>query len=117
MLQVQTTNNTEQIRKLNDAFRYDPHNASLGQLVLTAGVSALNHENLFALIQEVKTFEDFTKDNDPYGEHDFGEINFRKVKYFWKIDYYDLALKFHSQDKANPQKTRRVLTIMLAEEY
>jgi hypothetical protein len=38
-------------------------------------------------------------------------------KIFWKIDYFDLKLKWHSPDAANPDVTHRVLTIMLACEY
>jgi Protein of unknown function (DUF3768) len=55
--------------------------------------------------------------NDPHGEHDFGHFEIAGQKFFWKIDYYDAAMEFGSEDPADPTKTTRVLTIMLASEY
>lgn len=37
--------------------------------------------------------------------------------YYWKIDYYDRNLEFHSPDPADPSATVRVLTIMRVDEY
>jgi hypothetical protein len=109
---------TARVRELNDAFRRNLFAIpALGEVILTSGVSALKDELVNALVDEVRCFEDFTPDNDPYGEHDFGAIPFRGERYFFKIDYYDNDMEFHSPDKSNPQLTRRVLTIMRADEY
>lgn len=35
----------------------------------------------------------------------------------WKIDYFDRTLLRHAEDPADPLGTRRVMTIMLEEEY
>lgn len=54
---------------------------------------------------------------DVYGEHDFGSFEIGEEHLFWKIDYYDLSLLYGSKDPADATQTKRVLTIMLAEEY
>lgn len=71
--------------------------------------------DLIGLSRAVEDFNRFNEDNDPHGEHDFGSLKFEGKKVFWKIDYYDKELKYWCDplDKA----CRRVLTVMLAEEY
>jgi len=61
--------------------------------------------------------QQFTKDNDPHGEHDFGAIDLEGERYFFKLDYYTPDLSASSDDPADPEKTARVLTIMRADEY
>ena len=85
------------------------------RVVLTQGIASL--DNLDAIMAAVQSFADFTPSNDPYGEHDFGAVQFEGQTVFWKIDYYDLDLLMHSPDPADPTVTCRVLTVMLAEEY
>jgi len=105
----------KRIRRLNDAARRgEGTNVSV---VITPGVQSLGDEALVDVVRDVGAYDDFTEDNDPHGEHDFGAVTIQDQKLFWKIDYFDLRLKWHSPDKANPEVTRRVLTIMLASEY
>ena len=85
------------------------------RVIITAGVQALG--NVDAVLRQVRLFDAFTPDIDPYGEHDFGAIKYQGQTIFWKIDYYDLDLHMHSPDPSNETVTARVLTIMLAEEY
>lgn len=74
-----------------------------------------------AFVQEaftaVRSFDKFDKDNDPWGEHDFGAFELDGEKLFWKIDAYDLSMSMGSPNPANEAVTRRVLTVMLAAEY
>jgi hypothetical protein len=108
----------ERIRALNDALRQrGPVAAELDQWLLTPGVVALGPDAVAEAIEAVRTFDAFTPDNDPYGEHDFGSWEFREQSLFWKIDCYDRSLSGGSPDPADPDVTRRVLTIMLALEY
>src|ERR1700686_753246 len=111
---VMTTAYADKIRELNDAFR---KTLAGGQSCFTASVFALGTYFTAAALAAVRTFDAFTPDNDPYGEHDFGAITIGEQKLFWKIDYYDLSLQYGSKNPSDPAQTTRVMTIMLAEEY
>ena len=105
---------TLEIQRLNDRFR---QTLTGGEVMLTAGVQALPEAERIAAVRAVVQFKDFGPDNDPYGEHDFGLISLGENRFFWKIDYYDLKRQYASPDPSDESLTRRVLTIMLAEEY
>ena len=102
------------IQELNDQLRTT---LSGGRVLLTSGAAVKGEESIQAIIKAVQEFNNFTEDNDPYGEHDFGAVVVDAIQYFWKIDYYDNDMVYHSPDAANPEVTIRVLTIMRAEEY
>lgn len=97
-----------QIARLNDEFR-----RTTQYMRKMPGVLAL--PDVDGLVQAVRDFKSFTYDNDPWGEHDFGSINWHGEKTYWKIDYYDQNLQYW-HDPLSPE-CRRVLTILLASEY
>ncbi len=103
------------IRQLNDAFR--TRLVGSGRLVITAGIAQKSPVDQAEIVRRVCQFSDFTPDNDPYGEHDFGSFDFVGDLIYWKIDMYDRSMEFGSPDPADPNVTTRVLTILLASEY
>ena len=105
---------TAAIRDLNDDFR---RSLKGGRVMMTPGVEALRVETIRRLFMRVKNFDAFGPDNDPYGEHDFGAFDHDGDKFFWKIEYFDPTLTYGSDNPADPERTRRVLTLMLASEY
>lgn len=110
-----TNDTTKKIAGLNDLCRTAMGVA--GRLVQTSGISALPMADQSAIREKVENFDDFTADNDPHGERDFGAFEHNGERIFWKIDYYDATLSMGSEDPSDPNKTVRVLTIMLASEY
>ncbi len=101
------------IKTLNDTFR---QTFTGGRVMLTAGINAKSQDDIAKILSEVRNFNHFTKDNDPYNEHDFGSFDYKGEKIFWKIDYYDKNYQYLSEDPSNPNITNRVLTIILASE-
>lgn len=105
---------TEKIAQLNDLLR---HTFLTGRVVLTPGVQELPAETREQIWSRVRCFDDFDLGNELYGERDFGAFDLKGESYFWKIDYYDTDFQYLSPDPADPKLTRRVLTIMRADEY
>ena len=101
--------------------------------VATVGFRSLTDADQSQVRELIETFDAFTEDNDPHGERDFGTIyrlgdgrwtterprvrEDERERVFWKLDYYDREMRSASDDAANPAVTRRVLTIMLSDEY
>lgn len=111
-----TNTDTHQIRRLNDDLRRQlSRNSELA--VMTPGIAALGHDAVDQIVQTIATYHDFCRGNDPFEEHDFGSFKADGTLIFFKIDYYNLTLTGHSLNPADPSVTRRVITIMLADEY
>ena len=122
---------TVRIARLNDLAR-----GAMGvacTAVATVGFRSLPDADQSQVRELIETFDVFDEDNDPHGERDFGTIyqlgdgrwtterprmrDDERERVFWKLDYYDRAMRFASDDAADPAITRRVLTIMLSDEY
>ena len=113
-MDIESKDHIARIRDLNDAFR---RTFSGGRVMITCGVAELPDLVKAKVLQLVATFDQFTEDNDPHGEHDFGSFELVDQKFFWKIDYYDKRCEFGSEDPSDSERTTRVLTLMLASEY
>ena len=122
---------TARIARLNDMAR-----SAMGvacTAVATVGFRSLSASDQSSGRELIETYDSFDEHNDPHGERDFGCVyqfgdglwtterprlpDDERERVFWKFDYYDRDLRFGSEDAANPAITRRVLTIMLADEY
>ncbi|MBR1066497.1 DUF3768 domain-containing protein [Bradyrhizobium liaoningense] len=103
----------DRIRELNDAFRRTFRG---GKVMMTSGVYELPDCVKAEALLQVASFSEFAADNDPHDEHDFGSFDLVGRKLFWKIDYYDKDLVNGSEDPGDPERTTRVLTLMLAAE-
>ncbi|HEY4275919.1 MAG TPA: DUF3768 domain-containing protein [Rhizomicrobium sp.] len=124
------TDKTAEIRRLNDLARTRPDTVN-ATWVVTQGVAYLLageiptgepipadvNARFNAFKQVIAAFSDWTEDNDPFGEHDFGSITLFGEKLFWKIDYYHPDRDSHAPEPSSIETCRRVLTVLLAEEY
>lgn len=95
-----------------------------GKFVLTRGVASLTPYDRKRVLQAVRTFNNFTEDNDPHKEHDFGSVELAGVpEVFWKIDYFENeSMDFDPESPFGETQedfihAYRLLTIMLADEY
>ena len=105
---------TARIRALNDDLR---RRLIGGMAVMTPSIAALGQEAVARIVKTIEVYDDFCHANDPHEEHDFGAFDADGKRVFFKIDYYDETLTVHSPDPSDPAVTKRVITIMLAEEY
>ena len=105
---------TARIRELNDLLRAT---FTGGRVVITAAVAALDEVTRAKVLSTARMFNNFTRHNDPHGEHDCFFFQVEAERYFAKIDYYDRSMEYGSDNPADPEVTFRVLTIGDAASY
>lgn len=104
------TSRTVFTRTLADILAGDAEDPGSRQANLMLGQAALRR-----LINETP----IEAGNDPYGERDFGAVEFKGHKIFWKIDVYanDGTFSWGSETPWDAQQSFRVVTIMLASDW
>jgi hypothetical protein len=104
---------TQRIRELNDDLRIYGRG---GETYRTEKIVALPIKLQEELGGRIRAYI-FTRDNDLFQEHDYGFLKFRRRNFVFKIDYLKLESDEPSEDPSDPGKTRRILSLMMADEY
>src|SRR3954451_16088474 len=105
---------SELVGHFNDELR---RNLTAGGAFMTLGVAALGPEIAERILDAIMLYNGFCAENDPWQERDFGTLKIDHHSIFWKIDYFSKDMTEASPDPSDPSVTKRILTIMLAEEY
>lgn len=99
---------SDKIRRLNDALRRFHIG---GRVLLSLGITCLSENAIAAILNAVRTYDGFSKENDPENVHDFGIIEVGEHTVMFKIDVAS-APRSDTSDALE-----RVLTIVLADEW
>ena len=70
---------TQFIALLNDQARITLTNC---KLIITLGIDLLGDEAMDRILHLVMRFDDFSERNDPFGEHDFGAVEYESNTVF-----------------------------------
>ena len=111
--------NTERIAELNDRARLglDRTARTIFTLNLLDSLSDGSRRNdILAQARVMKAMRSCTfSDDSP--ERDMAWFEVDGIRVMMKIDYYDAAFEYGSEDPANAAETRRAITLMKPEDY
>ena len=117
--------NIAAIAAQNDAFRklaclgIAPDQPIAGRMHVTRSLAEAEDGFMAEAVKATGEFDVFEPENDPDGCHDFGAVDIRGQKVFWKIDLYeaDSDFRYGAETPDIPSTTVRVLTIMMASDW
>lgn len=110
---------TEAIARLNDRARLGFDRQA--RIVMTPGLLGKLSDGTYIadVLAQAATMAAMRKctfaEDSP--ERDFAVFEVNGIRAFMKVDYYDAALEYGSEDPADASITRRVITIMAPEDY
>jgi hypothetical protein len=113
-MDIDTKEQVAEIRRLNDQFRTTFQG---GQILLTQSFAELPDMVKASALEMVASFKDFNEENDPHEEHNYGSFDHCDHEVWWKIDCFDSKMEMASPDSADPTKTKRIMTIGLAQDW
>ncbi len=114
------------IAEQNDAFRRhvclgSPLPAGMpplaGRFVCTAAVAARGELFVQTCRRTTGFHTEFPPESDPNGLHEFGAFQICGTSVWWKIDAYDRAYEYGSEDPGDPDATARVLTVLFPSDW
>ncbi|MEM6409931.1 MAG: DUF3768 domain-containing protein [Pseudomonadota bacterium] len=117
--QTRTASTTERIAELNDRARLGLDRTA--RIIFTLNLlDSLNdgtrRSDILAQARVMKGLRSCTfSDDSP--ERDMAWFEVDGVRVMMKIDYYDAAFEYGSEDPANAAETRRAITLMRPEDY
>ncbi|MDA9949462.1 DUF3768 domain-containing protein [Paracoccaceae bacterium] len=85
-MQTDVDRTTQSIALLNDQARTTLTNC---KLIITQGIDLLGNDAVDCIFNLVKSFDDFSERNDPFGEHDFGVIRINYEDSFNQSIFWD----------------------------
>ena len=89
-----------------------------GQVVFTRAVAARGPLFPLLCLLEIARHETFDPEDDPDGQHDFGEVEVEGQRVWFKVDLYaDEAMEWGSERPDDPARTYRVMTVMLPSDW
>jgi hypothetical protein len=102
-----------QVRQFNDSFRAAITNDGI---MLSEGVKELPIDVRAMAIRKVATFDAFSADNDPHGEHDFGGFDLAGKRFFWQLTRDNKLKPELRDDMGDATGTGQILAIRLSGE-
>lgn len=110
---------TETIARLNDYARMGKDRSAITMFTTNLLAELSDGKPGSDLVAQSKIAREMRRctfrDDSP--EKDMAWFEVEGVRVMMKIDYFDDTLEWGSQDPADPEKTRRVITMMLPQDY
>ena len=105
-------------RELNDGFRRTLHG---GSLHLSAGILGLGSEAQSAVLEAVRTLDDFDDTDDPRDAHDIGDVEISASDHSGQphrvLIFFRVAEMPDRNTSPGNESSQRMLTVMLADEW